>query len=221
MLWLVLFLLVVIGVILGLLLFIVATEGRYFGKRLLRWGYNRRSVAFEVRDDWKLWEIFIKRLNISNSEELLDLGTQTGHLPRLVARKRGFDGHVVGIDWSEEMIQEARRQSRLEGTASKTRFLCRDVQEPLPFDNDSFTLVTCVTGLLNGLRAPELLFREVHRVLKVNGRVAFRFETQPRRPTLTRYPSWFTERLKSLGFEQSETVPWTPMHTIIIFQLQG
>ena len=118
------------------------------------------------------------------------------------------------------MIQEARRQSRLEGTASKTRFICRDLREPLPFDNDSFTLVTCVTGLLNGLRAPELLFREVQRVLKVNGRVAFRFETQPRRPTLTRYPSWFTERLESLGFQLTETVPWTPLHTVLIFQLQ-
>ena len=220
MLWLVLFLLVILAVILGLLVFIVATEGRYFGKRLVRWGYNRRSVAFEVRDDWELWESLIKRLNIGNSEKFLDLGTQTGHLPRLVARKRGFEGHVVGIDWSEEMIQEARRQSRLEGTASKTRFLCRDVREPLPFENDSFTLVTCVTGLLNGLRTPELLFREVQRVLKVNGRVAFRFETQPRRPTLTRYPSWFTERLASLGFQKTETVPWTPLHTVLIFQLQ-
>ncbi|MHA2427606.1 MAG: class I SAM-dependent methyltransferase [Candidatus Hermodarchaeia archaeon] len=211
---------IIIGVFLGLLIFIVATEGRYFGKRLLRWGYNRRSIAFEVRDDWELWDSLIKRLNIGNSEEFLDLGTQTGHLPRLVARKRGFEGHVVGIDWSEEMIQEARRQSRLEGTASKTRFLCRDVRDPLPFDNDSFTLVTCVTGLLNGLRAPELLFREVQRVLKVNGRVTFRFETQPRRPTLTRYPSWFIERLEALGFQLTETVPWTPLHTVLIFRLQ-
>ena len=220
MIWLIFVFLAIFGVILGLLIFIVATEGRYFGKRLLRWGYNRRSVAFEVRDDWELWENLIKRLKIGNSEELLDLGTQTGHLPRLVARKRGFEGHVVGIDWSEEMIQEARRQSRLEGTASKTRFLCRDVGEPLPFDNDTFTLVTCVTGLLNGLRAPELLFREVQRVLKVNGRVVFRFETQPRRPTLTRYPPWFTERLELLGFQLIETVPWTPLHTVLIFQLQ-
>lgn len=205
--------------ILGLLLFIIATEGRYFGKRLLRWGYNRRSVAFEVRDDWELWEVLIKRLNIGNSEEFLDLGTQTGHLPRLVARKRGFEGHVVGIDWSEEMILEARRQSRLEGSASRTRFLCRDVQESLPFNDDSFTLVTCVTGLLNGLKTPASLFNEIQRVLKVKGQVAFRLDSQPRRPTAIRHPSWFTKRLEPLGFQQTETVPWTPQHTILIFQL--
>lgn len=219
MMWLVFLLIMVIGVILGLLVFIVATEGKYFGKRLIRWGYNRRSVAFEVRDDWELWEHLIKRLKVNNSEELLDLGTQTGHLPRLVARKRGFSGRVVGIDWSEEMIQEARRQTRLEGTASRTRFLCRDVQEPLPFDNDSFTLVTCVTGLLNGLKNPELLFKEVQRVLKVKGRMVFRFEPQPRRPTLIRDSLWFIERLTPLGFQQTETVPWTPLHTILIFHL--
>ncbi|MFX0199729.1 MAG: class I SAM-dependent methyltransferase [Candidatus Hodarchaeota archaeon] len=218
--WLFFVFLVVMGVILGLLIFIVATEGRYFGKRLLRWGYNRRSVAFEVRDDWELWEGLIKRLKIGNSEELLDLGTQTGHLPRLVARKRGFEGHVVGIDWSEEMILEARRQSRLEGSSSRTCFLCRDVQEPLPFDDDSFTLVTCVTGLLSGLKTPELLFNEIQRVLKVKGQVAFRLDSQPRRPTMIRHPAWFTNRLEPLGFQQSQTVPWTPQHTILIFQLQ-
>jgi ubiquinone/menaquinone biosynthesis C-methylase UbiE len=219
MIWLVFVLLVVIGVILGLLVFIITTEGKYFGKRLIRWGYNRRSVAFEVRDDWELWEHLIKCLKVSNAEELLDLGTQTGHLPRLVARKRGFCGQVVGIDWSEEMIQEARRQTRLEGTASRTRFLCRDVQESLPFDNDSFMLVTCVTGLLNGLKTPESLFKEVQRVLKVRGRVAFRFDLQPRRLTLIRDPSWFTERLVPLGFQQTETVRWTPSNIILIFQL--
>ncbi|MFW9831209.1 MAG: class I SAM-dependent methyltransferase [Candidatus Thorarchaeota archaeon] len=208
------------SVILAILIFIFITEGKYFGKRLLRWGYDRRSGAFEVRDDWTLWEHLIKRVKISANEKLLDLGTQTGHLPRLVARRSGFQGIVVGIDWSEEMIQEARRQSRLEGTAAKTKFLCRDVQDGLPFDKESFTLVTCVTGLLNGLKTPESLFKEIHRVLKEFGRVVIRFEPQQLRPSRIRNPSWITSKMEPLGFTLLETIPWTPTHSILVFQFQ-
>lgn len=218
--WLLVALLGIIGFILAILIFIIATEGKYFGKRLMRWGYDRRSSAFEVRDDWTLWDHLIKRLNISPTEKLLDLGTQTGHLPRLVARQRGFTGHAIGIDWSEEMIQEARRQSRLEGTSSKTQFLCHDVQNPLPFEDNSFTLITCVTGLLSGLKMSEALFQEIQRVLKMTGRVAFRLEPQPLRPSLIRDPLWFTMRLNPLGFTQLDTIPWTPTHSILEFQLE-
>ncbi|MFW9935341.1 MAG: class I SAM-dependent methyltransferase [Candidatus Thorarchaeota archaeon] len=216
--WILFVVLAIIGIILAVLIFIIATEGRYFGKALIRWGYDRRSVSFEVRDDWKLWEHLIKRLDIRPTEELLDLGTQTGHLPRLVARQRGFRGHVVGIDWSEEMIQEAQRQTRLEGTESRSQFLCRDVQNTLPFPENTFSLVTMVTGLLNSLRAPELLFREIRRVLQPRGRVAFRFSLQPLRYAPIRKAEWVRSQLESLGFTYLETLSWTPTYEILVFR---
>ena len=217
--WILIIALAIIGIILAVLVFIIVTEGRYFGKRLMRWGYDRRSVTFEVRDDWELWEHLIKRLEISLTDVLLDLGTQTGHLPRLVARQRNFQGRVVGIDWSEEMIQEAKRQTRLEGSQAKVQFLCRDVQNPLPFPENTFTLVTVVTGLLNGLKTPIDLFKEIQRVLQPGGRVVFRFTPQPLRYTSIRRSEWFIERLEPLGFIYSETMAWTPTHEIIVFQL--
>ena len=217
--WILFIALAIIGILLAVLIFIILTEGRYFGRGLMRWGYDRRSVTFEVRDDWELWEHLIKHLEISPTEALLDLGTQTGHLPRLVARQRHFKGRVIGIDWSEEMIQEAKRQIRLEGTQARVQFLCQDVQQPLPFTENMFTLITVVTGLLNGLKSPELLFKEIQRVLKPDGRVVFRFTPQPLRYTQIRKPKWFSERLEPLGFIYSETKSWTPIYEIIIFQL--
>jgi ubiquinone/menaquinone biosynthesis C-methylase UbiE len=216
--WILFIALAIIGILLAVLVFIIATEGRYFGKRLMRWGYDRRSVTFEVRDDWELWENLIKRLEISSTEVLLDLGTQTGHLPRLVARQRNFKGRVVGIDWSEEMIQEAKRQIRLEGTQDRVQFLCRDVQQPLPFTENMFTLVTVVTGLLNGLKSPEVLFKEIQRILQPRGRVVFRFTPQHLRYTPSRKLEWFVERLETLGFTYLETKAWTSTHEIIVFQ---
>jgi ubiquinone/menaquinone biosynthesis C-methylase UbiE len=217
--WILFVALIIIGIILAVLIFIIATEGRYFGKTLIRWGYDRRSVSFEVRDDWELWEHLIKRLDIRLTEELLDLGTQTGHLPRLVARQRDFRGHAVGVDWSEDMIHEAQRQARLEGTESRTQFLCRDVQNALPFPENTFSLVTVVTGLLNALKAPDVLFREIWRVLQPGGRVAFRFTLQPLRYTPNRKVEWFRSQLEPLGFTYLETLSWTPTHKILVFQL--
>lgn len=218
--WPLFLLLIIIGILLAILIFILLTEGRYLGKQLVRWSYNRRSMAFELRNDWKLWEHLIKRLGIRPAEELLDLGTQTGHLPRLVARTRNFKGHVVGIDWSEEMIIEARRQAQLEGTSSHASFLCCDVQNPLPFSDDTFTVVTCVTGLINGLKKPEELFNEIQRVLKIDGRVAFRFEPHPLRPASIRNSSWFNSRLEPLGFSQTNRIAWTQTYKILVFQLK-
>lgn len=217
--WLLSVALAIVCIILVVLGIIIATEGRYFGKRLIRWGYDRRSVSFEVRDDWELWEHLIRHLEIAANEELLDLGTQTGHLPRLVARQRGFKGHIVGIDWSEEMIQEAKRQSRLEGTQVFVQFLCRDVQNPLPFEKNRFSLVTVVTGLLDGLKAPEELFQEIRRILKPDGRVALRYTPQPLRYTRIRKIEWFISRLEPLGFTHLDTITWTSTQKIIVFQL--
>lgn len=217
--WLLFLIFAIVGIVLAVLIFIIATEGRYFGKRLIRWGYNRRSVTFEVRDDWELWEHLIKRLKIEPTEQLLDLGTQTGHLPRLVARQRGFKGAVVGIDWSEEMVQEAQRQVRLEGTQKKVRFLCRDVQQPLPFKENAFTLVTVVTGLLNSLKSPERLFQEIKRVLIPRGRVAFRFTPQTIGYSPMKKAEWFIRQLAPLGFHYVETLSWTPTYEILVLQL--
>ena len=216
---LLLLLLCLFSVIFIVIVFILMTEGKYFGKSLIRWIYNRQSLAFEVRDDWTLWEHLIQRLDINLDEHFLDLGTQTGHLPRLVARQRGFRGRIVGIDWSEEMITEARRQSHLEGTASRVKFLCQDVRNPLPFADDTFTLVTCVTGLLKGLKTPESLFQEIQRLLRVNGHVAFRVELQPLRSTPIRNEIWFTRYLTPLGFVLVKTQSWTSTRTIVIYQL--
>ncbi|MFX0168927.1 MAG: class I SAM-dependent methyltransferase [Candidatus Hodarchaeota archaeon] len=207
------------GLALAVLLFILGTEGKYFGKALVRWIYDRQTLAFEVRDDWSLWDHLILHLKINPTEELLDLGTQTGHLPRLVARQRGFRGRIVGVDWSDDMIAEARHQSQLEGSSDRIKFLCQDVRKPLPFNDDTFTLVTCVTGLLRGLKAPDILFQEIQRLLKIGGRVVFRTDLQPLRSTLVRNEAWFSQHLEPRGFIHIQTRSWTPTRVIVIYRL--
>jgi len=211
----------IIGVVvLILVVFIFVTEGKYFGKRFLRWVYNLRAGEFEVRDDWDMCLSLIRRLSVGPTDRLLELGTQTGHLPRLVARQPGFQGCAVGVDWSEEMIKEARRQARLEGVSSRTRFLCADVNRPLPFPDDSFTVVVCVTGLLGSLRHPEFLLREIRRVLRPGGLVAFSYTPTLLPPRRLRDPSWFKENLPPLGFTPPRFTRWTSTHHLVLSRLE-
>jgi SAM-dependent methyltransferase len=217
--WLLPSFLVILVIPLALLIFIIVTEGRYFGKRFLRRLYNLRAGTFELRDDWDQWRLLIRRLDISPTEHLLDLGTQTGHLPRLVANQAGFQGSVVGIDWSEEMIREAQRQSQLEGTSKSIKFLCADVQQPLHFPDDSFTLVVCATGLLDGLRNPGPIFEEVSRVLQSGGRFAFSYA-----PGALKAPGVCPQALEILlkdnGFSTPRSIPWLTTRTLLLSTLQ-
>jgi ubiquinone/menaquinone biosynthesis C-methylase UbiE len=217
--WLLPLFLLIVFVAMALLVFVIATEGRYFGKRFLRRLYSLRAGTFETRDDWDQWLHLIRRLGISSSEHLLDLGTQTGHLPRLVARQAGFQGSAVGVDWSEEMIREAQRQSKLEGTSEILQFLCSDVRKPLPFPDDSFTLVVCVTGLLDGLRDPEPLFKEIRRVLRPKGRFAYSYTQRTQKPT-NPAPLHLSHLLVKSGFNTPKSIPWLATHHVMLSHLE-
>jgi ubiquinone/menaquinone biosynthesis C-methylase UbiE len=212
--WVVLF---ILGASLfGLLLGVATARGRTLGRRLLRWVYDKRTGQFEVRDDWKLWRAFIKKASIGSAEQLLDLGTQTGHLPRLVAQQRSFRGTATGVDWADDMIREAKRQARLEGTAGRTRFVCADVSQPLPFPDDAFTMVVCATGVLEGMQTPDRLLDDVRRVLRHDGRVVF--SCPSRHPKLSEIhdSDWFSEQLPRFGFTAPRVVPWTATQNLVI-----
>ncbi|MFX1562333.1 MAG: class I SAM-dependent methyltransferase [Promethearchaeota archaeon] len=212
--------LIIIILLLMFLICIVSTEGRYFGKRLLRRIYDLRTGEFEIRDDWELWNHLVRRIHVSSSEKLLDLGTQTGHLPRLVARQRGFQGIAVGVDWSAEMIQEAKRQARLEGTSQHTRFIHADIQQPLPFSDDTFTLLVCVTGVLDAFRYPDALFKEIRRVLQPSGRVIFSISRHQLKTSGIRDLKWFSGQLAKHGFAKPKLFPWTAAQQLIESQLE-
>jgi ubiquinone/menaquinone biosynthesis C-methylase UbiE len=93
---------------------------------------------------------------------VLDLGCGTGRHSIWLA-----DGGatVTGIDFSEGMLEAARRKPG----AGAVRFLVHDLHQPLPFAPGSFDLV--VSGLvLEHLQELDAFFREARRVLRPGGR---------------------------------------------------
>jgi len=106
--------------------------------------------------------------DISEGEVVLDLGSGAGFDAFLALKKVGDSGKVIGVDFTEEMVEKAR------GIAAKynyknVEFRFGDI-ENLPIDNESIDVIisNCVINL-----APDKLkvFKEACRVLKKTGRM--------------------------------------------------
>lgn len=88
----------------------------------------------------------------------LDLGIGTGLFTQIL-RDKGF--RVIGVDISEEMLKIAKRRG--------FEVIKHDLNDPLPFDSNSFDFVFSMTSI-EFLKDPKPLFNETKRVLKDGGK---------------------------------------------------
>jgi|SoiMetStandDraft_2_1073263.scaffolds.fasta_scaffold04202_2 demethylmenaquinone methyltransferase / 2-methoxy-6-polyprenyl-1,4-benzoquinol methylase len=113
-------------------------------------------------------------------DRVLDACCGTGDLA-LEAERRG--GRVVGLDFSERMLERARRKS---GTIE---WVQGDALA-LPFPDSEFDAATVGFGVRN-LEDLEGGLRELHRVLRPGGRVAVLEITRPRGLLRPFFRLWF------------------------------
>ena len=99
---------------------------------------------------------------------VLDVATGPGYAAGVAARR---GASVVGVDFSEAMLAEARRHH------PAIDFRSGDA-EALPFPNASVDAVLMSFGLLH-LARPDQALAEAHRVLRPGGRVAFTVWARP------------------------------------------
>lgn len=104
----------------------------------------------------------LDEVKVSRGHRLLDLGTGPG-LVAASAAERGAD--VIGIDFSESMVREARRRH------PNLRFQTADA-ESVSFDDGQFDAVVG-NFVLHHVSRPEQVLREVFRVLRSGGKVGF------------------------------------------------
>ena len=109
--------------------------------------------------------IFYEQLNVPAGCQLLDVACGSGQVALWAAR----DGvNVTGVDIAANLIQRAKARAAAEGL--KVRFMEGDA-EALPFDDDSFDVVTSLIGAMFAPR-PELVARELLRVCSPGGTIA-------------------------------------------------
>jgi demethylmenaquinone methyltransferase/2-methoxy-6-polyprenyl-1,4-benzoquinol methylase len=121
-------------------------------------------------------------------DRVLDACCGTGDLA-IAARAHGAD--VVGLDFSERMLERARRK------APAIEFVQGDVLA-LPFDAASFDAATVGFGVRN-VDDLEAGLRELRRVLRDGGRLGILEITTPRGALAPFYRVWFDRVVPLLG----------------------
>ena len=164
--WVLLF---IVGAATLTFVFILLTEGKYFGKGLMHRIYDQVGpVMFGARTEAEEWRRFVDRLGLRGDERILDVGTATGELPMALVATIGFFGEVVGVDWSQRMMEVAADTAAGRGLDERVTFQVADLREGLPFDDGEFDVVFCL-GLLETMPSPEQALRELGRVLVPTG----------------------------------------------------
>ncbi|WP_235855577.1 class I SAM-dependent methyltransferase [Methanofollis fontis] len=93
--------------------------------------------------------------------DLLDLGCGTG---LFMAHYMAEGGRAVGLDLSPEMVRAARLANGMEHVVAGTA-------DRLPFQEASFDAVSSILAF-SYVPNPDVMLREIHRVLRPGGRVA-------------------------------------------------
>jgi demethylmenaquinone methyltransferase / 2-methoxy-6-polyprenyl-1,4-benzoquinol methylase len=139
--------------------------------------FSRIAARYDLINDLqsfglhRVWKRRVVALSgAAPDSRVLDVCCGTGDIALLFARN---GAHVVGLDFNQPMLDMGlQRRARLDDTrphAGSLEFLRGDAQQ-LPFDEDSFDVVTIGYGLRN-LASWEEGLSEMLRVAKPGGRL--------------------------------------------------
>jgi ubiquinone/menaquinone biosynthesis C-methylase UbiE len=127
-----------------------------------------------IYEEWFVPAVFaplarevIDRTEVPAGARVIDVACGSGIVARIVAPLVGPEGRVVGLDFNQAMLANARRAADAERLDIEWR---EGSAEDLPFEDGVFDLVFCQMGLQffpNRSRAA----REMHRVLGPGGQV--------------------------------------------------
>ena len=105
---------------------------------------------------------------LAPGERVLDLGSGAGTDSLIAAQMVGEQGHVTGIDMTQEMLAKARAAAAEMG-ATNVEFVEGEA-ERLPFPDASFDVVIS-NGVIDLIPDKDAVFIELFRVLAPGGRI--------------------------------------------------
>ena len=86
-----------------------------------RFEYRGKDESFVA-----MREEYMRQMNIAPNAHVLDLGCGTGVVARALATRDNFSGRIVGIDFSNELIEVAKHLATTEGVGDLVEFRVGD-----------------------------------------------------------------------------------------------
>jgi cyclopropane fatty-acyl-phospholipid synthase-like methyltransferase len=115
------------------------------------------------------YDTFYSWLNLSAGDPVLEIASGSGGPALYLAKK--FKCRITGLDINEEGIKTANQQA-LAANLTEAKFQLADVNQRLPFDDETFDAVMCVDSM-NHFRNRLGYLQEWQRVLKTGKRALF------------------------------------------------
>ena len=133
--------------------------------------FNRRTAYDQEEGSQHPREaaLLLSSVPLQEKHRVLDIATGTGLVAIPAAQKVASDGHVVGVDFSPGMLEQARRKSKAVGLQN-IEFIETDAAD-LNFSDNSFDVIFCCSAIAYLPDIPTTL-QNWYRFLKPGGFVA-------------------------------------------------
>lgn len=118
--------------------------------------YNHPNRLFRYIENKRI-NVLLREADIHPQDRVLEVGCGAGHILERIPR-----GSLTGVDISPVQIERSKKRL---GTRAE---LLIAKGESLPFEDESFDRIIC-TEVFEHVLEPELILREMKRVLKMNG----------------------------------------------------
>ena len=187
-------------------------EATHLGPRVQSWLYDRWAAKYDkgkqesqARDAEMLARPVLDSIKNAPAPLILDLATGTGRFPLALLSEPEFNGHVVAVDVSVGMLNEAAKKL----AEYRGRFtLVHKINYPLPFSDETFDVVSCMEAL-EVMPEMDTPLAELYRVLRPGGMlITSRGTDASGRSAKVRSVDAFKALLQEIGFEQVNIIPW-------------
>ena len=147
----------------------------------------------------RLWKRFtIEMSGVRPGHKVLDLAGGTGDLAAKFADKVGDSGQVILADINQSMLNVGRDKLIDNGYGHKVQFAQVNA-EALPFEDNSFDIITIAFGLRN-VTHKEKALSSMLRILKPGGRLLVLEFSKPEQPWLSKvYDTYSFSLLPAMG----------------------
>jgi demethylmenaquinone methyltransferase / 2-methoxy-6-polyprenyl-1,4-benzoquinol methylase len=161
--------------------------------------FDRIAGTYDILNDWismgfhKQWKsLACQKLQLKPNHHALDICTGTGDLIAYLLPLVGPQGTVTGLDFSENMLHQARQRYQNQPQVS----LMQGDALALPYPDNQFDAAIISFGLRNVTNIPQAL-AEMYRVIKPNGWMV-NLDTSPK-PLLPGMSFYFSKIMPLIG----------------------